>query len=238
MTVPIAIFVMIAVGWRSDLLRDSGNYPARPGVPSQNTFSLARVQMAFWTFVIVSAYAFVWSVTGRLDTLNKGVLALLGVAGATMLGAVAIGAGKRAEIAVRLQQITTELAAATAALSAAQSALANRKTVMPAPAAHELDALNAAVATAQAQFERLAQEHNLAHTAVRLKTDWFLPDILTDANGISFHRFQLVIWTLVLGAIFIHSTYQGLILQEFDPTLLGLMGITSGLYLGFKFPEK
>jgi hypothetical protein len=28
------------------------------------------------------------------------------------------------------------------------------------------------------------------------------------------------------------------VMPEFDTTLLGLMGISSGTYIGFKFPEK
>ena len=45
-------------------------------------------------------------------------------------------------------------------------------------------------------------------------------------------------WTLILGVIFIGSVYKDLAMPEFNVTLLGLMGISSGTYLGFKFPEK
>jgi hypothetical protein len=65
----------------------------------------------------------------------------------------------------------------------------------------------------------------------------FLTDILTDSNGISFHRFQIVVWTLVLTVVFIISVRADLIMPDFSATLLGLMGISSGTYIGFKFPE-
>jgi hypothetical protein len=65
----------------------------------------------------------------------------------------------------------------------------------------------------------------------------FLSDILTDSDGISFHRFQMLVWTVILGVIFAISVYTDLIMPNFSATLLGLMGISSGTYIGFKFPE-
>jgi hypothetical protein len=66
----------------------------------------------------------------------------------------------------------------------------------------------------------------------------FVRDILSDGGGYSFHRYQIVAWTIVLGIIFISSVYNNLTMPEFSTTLLGLMGISSGTYIGFKFPEK
>jgi hypothetical protein len=66
----------------------------------------------------------------------------------------------------------------------------------------------------------------------------FLQDILSDGNGVSIHRFQMFAWTVILGGIFCASVYADLSMPEFNATLLGLMGISSGTYLGFKFPEK
>jgi len=66
----------------------------------------------------------------------------------------------------------------------------------------------------------------------------FLKDILNGPEGVSLHRFQMLIWTVVLGIMFIVSVYQSLAMPEFSATLLGLMGISAGTYLGFKIPEK
>jgi hypothetical protein len=66
----------------------------------------------------------------------------------------------------------------------------------------------------------------------------FFKDILTDDSGWTFHRIQMVIWTLVLGAASLCSAYHNLVLPNLDPNLLALMGISSGLYLGFKWPEQ
>jgi hypothetical protein len=69
------------------------------------------------------------------------------------------------------------------------------------------------------------------------KSRGFLTDVMSDPTGVSLHRFQMFVWTLVLGVIFIGSVYKNLEMPEFSATLLGLMGISSGTYLGFKVPE-
>ena len=65
---------------------------------------------------------------------------------------------------------------------------------------------------------------------------WWV-DILSDANGVSFHRFQIAVWSLVLGIIFVVAVYQSLAMPTFGGTLLSLMGISAGTYLGLKIPE-
>jgi hypothetical protein len=64
-----------------------------------------------------------------------------------------------------------------------------------------------------------------------------LLDLLSDANGISLHRFQMMVWTLVLGIIFVASVVYTLGMPTFGGTLLAIMGISGGTYLGFEFPE-
>ena len=65
----------------------------------------------------------------------------------------------------------------------------------------------------------------------------FLRDLLTDGSGWAFHRVQVLVWTMILGVITLWSAYAKLSLPDFDTNLLILMGISSGLYLGFKWPE-
>jgi len=70
------------------------------------------------------------------------------------------------------------------------------------------------------------------------KSEGFWNDVLSDADGISLHRFQMAIWTIVLGFIFVVSVYNSLAMPQFSGTLFALIGISSGTYVGFKFPEK
>ncbi len=70
-------------------------------------------------------------------------------------------------------------------------------------------------------------------------TAGFFNDIFSDDQGkITFHRFQILAWSIVLGIIFIASVYNVLTMPDFPSELLALMGISSGTYIGFKFPEK
>ena len=66
----------------------------------------------------------------------------------------------------------------------------------------------------------------------------FFKDLLEDVNGISFHRLQMLVWTFVLGILFIYTVCKRLSMPDFDTMLLALQGLTAGTYLGFKFPEK
>lgn len=71
----------------------------------------------------------------------------------------------------------------------------------------------------------------------RPTSDGFMQDILTDDVGISFHRFQMFVWTVVLSLIFITAVYRQLAMPEFNATLLALMGISAGTYMGFMIAE-
>ncbi len=66
-------------------------------------------------------------------------------------------------------------------------------------------------------------------------TNGFLKDILSFGGSDSaFHRLQIIVWTLMLTVIFLREVYNTLSMPEFSAELLGLMGISSGTYLGFK----
>lgn len=65
----------------------------------------------------------------------------------------------------------------------------------------------------------------------------FFSDLLSDASGYRFHRFQICAWTFVLGLIFGGTVYDDLVMPEFSNTLLLLAGISAGTYLGFTYIE-
>jgi hypothetical protein len=44
-------------------------------------------------------------------------------------------------------------------------------------------------------------------------------------------------WTLVLSLVFIKGVYENLAMPEFNTTLMGLLGLSAGTYLGLKIPE-
>lgn len=62
--------------------------------------------------------------------------------------------------------------------------------------------------------------------------------VLGDDGVVALDRLQIVVWTIVLSGVFVTSVVWDLIMPEFNATLLALMGISSGTYLGFKLPSK
>jgi hypothetical protein len=51
------------------------------------------------------------------------------------------------------------------------------------------------------------------------------------------HRFQLFAWTIILGVVFASAVLHEVAMPVFSATLLGLMGLSAGTYLGLKIPE-
>lgn len=70
------------------------------------------------------------------------------------------------------------------------------------------------------------------------KSKGFLTDILSDGGSISIHRFQLVIFTAIIGIYFIWQVIYSLNMPQFSDTMLLLMGISSSTYAGVKITEK
>jgi hypothetical protein len=210
---------------RTDLLRDGTD---RPPAPARLPYNLGKVQMVFWFYLVITAYLYVWLITGEYDTVTTSVLALIGISAGT--GAAALYVDKQKVDAVLAQR---------ASLETQQTALLSRikelSAAAPEPGSlldQELQQKKNSLAEVQAQ---LAHAPTPPPPAV---TKGFLKDLLSDGEGVGFHRFQMVVWTLVFGIIFVRSVYRELAMPNFDTSLLGLMGLSSGTYIGFKFPEK
>jgi hypothetical protein len=222
----ILLVALVYLGWRSDLLRDSTT--GKPAAPAKSPFSLGRMQMAWWFYLVIAAFLYIWLVTGQANTLTSSVLALIGISAGTGLAAAFVD-----------QQKSSDAAGQRAALIIEQKALQDRITELQtggAPAAGtaldvELQAKKSRLAEVNASIAALPA----VPTATVSKG---LIDLLRDGDGVSFHRFQIVVWTIVLGLIFVRAVARDLTMPEFDTTLLGLMGLSSGTYIGFKFPEK
>jgi hypothetical protein len=165
----LALLLLVTVViWASaaytDMLRDG---PAIDGV--HKPYSLGRTQMAWWFFLIVLSYSFIWLVTGDRDTIPPSLLGLMGISAATALAAAAV---------------------------------------------------------AQRDAQRKSQ-------------GWWR-DLVADERGsaVALDRLQIVVWTVVLSGVFLTSVIWDLTMPEFNATLLALMGISSGTYIGFKLPAK
>jgi hypothetical protein len=159
-TVIFSFWLLVVLGRKSALLRSSANGP----------YSLARTQMAVWTWLTLNAYLYLFALThDPAVEIPVSVLGLLGISATTYVAA----------------------------------AMVDRASPGGPP------------------------EASLG----------FFRDIAGGAE-VSLHRLQMVGWTLVLSIAFIAEVLNKLSIPDFNPTLLGLMGLSAGTYVGFKFPEN
>ena len=66
----------------------------------------------------------------------------------------------------------------------------------------------------------------------------FFIDLVSDSNGVRFHRFQLCAWTFLLGLVFATTVYDDLVMPQFGDTLLTLAGISAATHIGFTYLES
>lgn len=157
---------LLYLGRNSGMLRDDGN---RGTALQHRTYSLGRVQMAWWFGIVMGSYIFLWMMSQDIPALGSQALLLMGISGATGLTSVGLNAGMQKTLPI--------------------------------------------------------------------SSGKFFDDLLTDAYGVTLHRFQMLAMTAILGVMFVVHVATTLTMPEFDGSLLALMGIAGGTYVGFKIPE-
>jgi hypothetical protein len=236
-----ALVAFLVLARRTHIIRD-GAAPRRPD--GLRPYSLARGQMAFWFFLVIASYFFLWIVTGDMDTLNTSVLGLIGISAGTALGSAFVDASKStsssgSEPTVDVTKPHLEVLAELKDLQ-----LRTQK---------ELETLQKARAVMSSSDKNGLEENERQQNEVRERManyrwqsvyfawpTWkgVMYDLLAENNVISFHRFQIFVWTLILGIMFVANVYNELAMPQFSATLLGLLGISAGTYVGFKLPES
>jgi hypothetical protein len=240
MIIGTALLVFLFLAGRTDIVRDT-TAPLRPD--ERHPYSLAKTQMAFWFFIVISAYFVLWMITGDKDTITNSVVVLIGISAGTALGAAVVDASKSSGEDVR-KFVASDLPADPK--ERAQELHRRQRS-----AEDDLARLAAERARLKEREELSANEQARAAVLDRLhvikrQREFFsfpawkrvLYDLLGENYLISFHRFQIFIWTLVLGVIFVSSVLHDLAMPDFSPTLLAIMGISGGTYIGFKLPEQ
>ena len=237
----VVLFTFILFLWlarTTNLIRETGDCPV-PG--KLRPYNLGRTQMAFWFIMIYTSYVTIWLITGALDTITSSLLALMGISAGTALGEALIDSGKNDSNSDRLQTATAEKQSLEQGIPELQTQIdvLNGKTSLTVEDTSNRDSLNKQLQANRAQLAQINQQiQSLTPASSASVSKGFLTDILSDGSGYSFHRFQIFAWTIVLGIMFASSVYNNLSMPEFSTTLLGLMGISSGTYIGFKFPES
>ncbi len=189
--------------------------------------SLGRCQMAWWFFIVLGCYLLLWIITGDYRTLTSQELLLLGISITTGLGAFLIG-DEPEQIHGSALLTVDEMELDTPA--EIQSCLGAEKAHQVGLAGTELERSKARVT----EFERRIQYYRKGRAAWLSRS---LNDLISELNDgePSFHRFQMIGWTLAFGFIFLQAVYFKLAMPEFSNTQLLLMGISGGTYLGFKW---
>jgi hypothetical protein len=196
--------------------------------------------MAFWFFLIYASYITIWLVTDALDTITPSLLALMGISAGTALGEAMIDSSKETSKTNQMQDLQAEKQAVEQGISQSQTDLSviDAATATVSDQANR-DVLNQQLVNSRTRLGQIEQQiRTLTSQQSATISSGFLRDVLSDSSGYSFHRFQIFAWTIVLGIIFLSSVYNNLTMPEFSTTLLGLMGLSAGTYIGFKFPEQ
>ncbi len=228
--------VMIYLSLHSDIVRDAGPDPAgvdRYGKTKRKPYSLSRCQLAFWFFLVIASFLFLWSITGAYDIITSSVLALIGIGSGTALGAAVIDSSKKTAATNELTALEAEQTVLDRDINTREETTASGvRSFSDAEATHETRAMKSRLVQVNRQMSTLET------TVGPQESHGFIRDVLSDSTGISLHRLQMFVWTIVLGIIFISSVWKRLAMPEFSATLLALQGLSAGTYLGFKMPEK
>src|SRR6185312_3131766 len=252
------IWLVVARAQRNTTLRDS----YLPQIePAQQTYSLARCQMAFWFVLIFCSFVFLYIATWDYNTVSQQALELMGISGATALAAVAVdykkdspadavnrglqarGVNSYDEV-VRMRDVDIpRMQAELQAKKLELEALPRPPTGAHAPPPSELQQQWMAADRRITQLtldinDRRNRLTTYEANILPFKTQGFFKDVTTDINGTAIHRLQVFCWTIVLGGVFIIGVYRNLAMPEFGGTLLALMGISGAGYVGFKIPEN
>ena len=159
-----------------------------PGGALLHRFSIAKVQLALWFFVIFGAFLVIWLVTGGFNTLNSSILATLSISAGTALG----------DTFVKASGPTT------------------------ASAAPQGDDTDTDIDTFLAPSWTVRR---------------FMRELLSDDDGCSIARFQMLAWTIALVIVFLVDVLDDLQMPVFGPELLYLLGLSTGTYVAHRLPE-
>ena len=244
--VGVVLFLLVVIGFliaakKTTIIRDSG--PPNPvGGPRKRPYSLARAQVAWWFFIILGSFLFIGLVTWDLNTITTSSLVLLGIGTGTALGAAMVDANKRQSSDSDLESLKPKEAQLVASIAELKTSIMDAEKIAlggdPSLTA-SLASRRTELATLEAELEQVRSQVNDAASGLQKPvSEGVITDLLSDVNGVTFHRFQIVVWTIVLGIVFIFTVWTSLTMPQFSDTILALMGISAGTYVGFKIPEQ
>jgi hypothetical protein len=176
-------FIIYWLNAKYNLLKDKSSIIQKP-------YSYSRVQLTWWTLIIISSFISIFISKGNLPILDNSLIILLGISSATTATAGIIDVADQSKQNVTLIQ--------------------------------------------------------------NMQSEGFFLDILSDANGVSIHRLQAVLFNLVIGIWVIYSVLIGMktctpsvaancintIIPVIDANKLLLLGVSATTYAAIKTNEN
>lgn len=247
------------------------------GISSNRVFSLARFQLAWWSYLIFFTFLGMFAITGSYtNIITPQSMILLGLSAGTTIGSSVIDSSENRQLTPNQKTTLENLDSRFKLLQELKYHRNRSKQIdFKTKIDNEIANLNTEIAALNVHINQTTPLENANSKWVRLnhskdfftkiidgkisklqideelaniKKDMndieqqsknFFNDILTNPSGeINLHRYQIFIWTLVLGLVFIYQVLTTFKMPEFDTNLLALQGISSGTFLALKSQEK
>ncbi len=226
------LVILIWLGKNTEMLREpfsvAENGKNRP-------YSLALTQMAFWYYLIVSSIIFLFLITKEFPEINSSILILIGISSLTALSSTAINSSRISDTKEKAINLTAEKKTLSDRIQEINTILSSQKNLAP----DKIIEMNKEKMDSEKRLNEVIETlpHFRFKDSIYFSKSFF-KDLVSDSTGVSLHRFQIAVWTLVLSIFFVYSVWSTLKMPDFNETLLALMGISSGTYIGFKIPEQ
>ncbi len=183
------------------------------GITAKRCYSLAKTQLAWWFYIIFFSFLSLFVITGSYTNIvTSQSMVLLGIGSLTTLGSSII------------DNVSDEKNLDYDSDKNSQIQTLEDKRI-------KIE--SSRMKSAEKKKELLDNKKQL--NKYELQSINILQDVVTDSSGqVNIHRYQIVIWTILLGFIFLYQVINTYKMPEFDTTLLALQGISSGTYLTLK----
>ncbi len=212
-------FLLLILYYKSIVKDDISMLGSNPATVSAS-YSFSKSQLAYWTFIVLASFIYIFALTEDISSINATALILLGISATT--GTISHSINKKEERQARATDAANPAPAPAPAVPAAAGAAA-----APAPAAVPAPAPAAQPATAVSSLREF-----------RTTSGNFFEDILSDSSGVNIHRVQALVFNLVFGIAFVKTVIVDYSMPEFSELQLGLLGLSNGTYAFVKNSEN
>ena len=170
-------------------------------------YSFSKSQLVFWTLIVISSFIYIWGMTNNFNPINTTALILLGISSATLAAGSIVGGRQAAE------------------------------ALVPASDPSRPPANRGAAESDRSETENLPVKRVQAFLESRVTHNNYFRDILSDNQGLSIPRVQVVAFNVLFGIIFLKSVVLDYTMPAFGETELLLLGLSNGTYAFLKSSE-